>query len=473
MKKADTAIRIAAAFLILIAFAGCSVIDFFSTDNLLRAPKLTGVNAALQQAFESAVGQDVYLVGPLTGEYRSAFILKDCDGDGQEEALVFYMPHGTENNTVHMNLMVMRDGAWRSVADIAGNGSEVYQVDFCNIDREEGAEIAVTWTVPDSKRDKTLSLYKINFARFEQNDSFNPLASVQIFEYFVIDIDSDGQNELFYVYFDTTEEKSGAYAKLLKYSDADTVLYPISEVKFDGRASSLLAVKYDLFDGKYEFFIDCAAGENTYYTEIVQYDAEQYTLTLPVRGEEKDPVAETRRSSQMYSSDINDDGLIEIPVEKSLPDSFIVNDPENDVLPLRYISWQRFEEDGFAPLTNYFVNETGLYSVCLDPFFGELYMIYDCATGEVQFRETHSSPDYAPDEYDEDNEDAPEEPGIETDGNNSPSAPDDLLFTITVVPARQEPQNEAAEEIAVVIGARGAALHLTKTYIESLIEKAG
>ncbi|MBQ6119424.1 MAG: hypothetical protein IJK98_09340, partial [Clostridia bacterium] len=181
----------------LTVFAGCNIVDFFSTDSLLRAPKLTGQNAALQQAFEQTVGKDVFLVSPLTGAYRSAFILQDCNGDEVEEAFVFYAMNDTEN-TIHIHLLEFVEGTWRSVADTTGNGSEVYKVEFCSVDRDAAPELAVTWTVSDSKRDKTLSLYKIDFRQGETGNEFNPLASVQIFDYAMLDIDNDRQNELFY-----------------------------------------------------------------------------------------------------------------------------------------------------------------------------------------------------------------------------------------------------------------------------------
>ena len=456
----------------LIVTAGCSVVDFFSTDNLLRAPKLTGTNAALQQAFELAVGNDVFLISPLTGDHRSAFILEDCDGDGRDEAFVFYARNDTEN-TVHMHLMQYVNGEWRSEADTVGNGSEVYKVEFCNIDRDADSEVAVTWTVSDSKRDKTLSLYKLDFQRAKDGSVFNPLASVQIFDYFVLDIDRDDLNELFYVYFDSTEEKSGVYAKLLKYSETDVVLYPVSEVRLDARVSNLLAVKYDLFDGQYEMFVDCAAGENTYYTEIIRYEPDLYSLTVPVAAAEEDPIAQTRRSSLLYASDINEDGLIEIPVEKTMPDSFVINDPENDVVPLRYISWQRYEDGVFVPEANYYSIGGGLYSVRLDPFIDELYMIYDCATGEAQFRSDRSRNGEA---------EAPEDDAWEDDGeeetvaspteDEAPSGRSDLLFTITFTPDAAE-QSSASGKPVVTLGELGRERNLTKHGIEQLIETNG
>ena len=454
MKRSTAAALTALSCLCLCLLAGCSVVDFFSTDSLLRAPKLTGQNAALQRAFEQAAGPDAALVAPLTGEYRSAFILRDCNGDGTEEAVVFYVNRGTEN-TVRMSLMTTIDGQWRAVADIAGNGSEVYQVEFCNIDREKTPEIAVTWTVSDSKRDKTLSLYKIDLPGIENGDAFNPLASVQIFDYYVMDIDRDGQNELFYVYFDSTEEKSGVYARLLKYSETDTVLYPVSEARLDPRISNLLATGYDFFNGHYEFFVDCAAGENVCFTEIVQYEPEQYSLTAPLKLPEDDPVALTRRQAQLFSGDINGDGLIEIPAEKTLADSFVVNMPDGEDLPLRYICWQRYEDGAFTAEENYYVSEAGQYRIRLDPFLEELYMTCDYETGEAEFRCRGAAVTPA------------------TSAEASPIRDEDLLFRIAVLTGGEGRPPSRSNGLRITVGALGRARNLTKQYIESLITGEG
>ena len=78
------------------AFAGCSVFNVFSVDSLIKAPRLTGENAEIQKAFESAVGKDAVLVRPVSGEYRSAYVLRDYDGDGDYDrsALVTFSADG-------------------------------------------------------------------------------------------------------------------------------------------------------------------------------------------------------------------------------------------------------------------------------------------------------------------------------------------------------------------------------------------
>ncbi len=482
-----TAVRLFVPLLLcaaLLASAGCSLVNFFSTDSLLRAPRLTGENAALQEAFEAAVGKDVLLVSPLTGEHRSAYIRKDCNGDRTEEAFVFYARQGAES-TIHIHLLEYADGRWRSSADVAGNGSEIYKVEFFNIDRDADQELAITWTVSDSKRDKTLSLYKMGYSRDGDPGEINPLASVQVFDYFVSDFDRDGQNELFYVYFDSTEEKNGAYAKLLKYAEGETVLYPVNEVKFDARASNLLSVKYDYADGCYEFFADCAVGENAYYTELILYDPETAALSLPVKTLYEDAVAQTRRAANLTAEDVDGDGRVEIPAERVMDGSYLINYPESESVPLRSVSWLRWSQDGFAATVSYYVNDVNAYRVRLDPVLGPLSIIGDYMTGAVQFHRAASA--YAPggaaedaDEYEEDaygyeenaygsgEEDRAAEEN--TDGGAS-AGTDDLLFTLYPDNREQEQRGPgAAIPVRIEITDLGRSLDITRKTVEALIE---
>ena len=150
----------------------------------------------------------------------------------------------------------------------------------------------------------------------------------------------------------------------------------------------------------------------------------------------------------------------------------MVNDPENDVTPLRYISWLRFEEDGFVPVKNYYVGNGNLYRICLDPFMEGLYMICDYQSGEVQFRSDYS--DAAEQGGEPAAEGETEGPQEQESGAGEPAVQrSDLLFTLTVAPEKQELQPAPGEEIRITVGDLGKARGFTKQYIESLIERDG
>ena len=104
---------------------GCS---FGATvDSLLVPPSLSQEQEQIYQALQNAAGKDIKLQYPKTGDYLSAFILSDLDGDNAEEALVFYEKTGISaaENNLRINVLVAAEyskarslsGAFDPVAD--------------------------------------------------------------------------------------------------------------------------------------------------------------------------------------------------------------------------------------------------------------------------------------------------------------------------------------------------------------------
>ncbi len=119
---------------------------------------------------------------------------------------------------------------------------------------------------------------------------------------------------------------------------------------------------------------------------MILYDPETAALSLPVRALYDDPVAQTRRASLLYADDVDGDGRVEIPAERNLEDSSVINYPESESVPLRCVNWLRYEPEGFVTVVTYYVNDVYGYRVRLDPALGPLRIINDYMTGEVQFR---------------------------------------------------------------------------------------
>lgn len=428
-------LRLVPALLALtVLLSSCSPFDFFSADDLLKAPGLTGEKAELQQAFEAAAGKSVSPVSPLTGDYRSAFVMYDCDSDGEDEAFVFYS--GTENDSsIHMNVLEKKNGEWHSVGDIAGNGSEIYKVDFLNLEDDADKEIAVTWTVSDTKRDKTLSIYKLSRLEDGSGSSVNPLAAVQIFDYVFLDLDGDSRSELFYIYYDTTEEKSGAYAKLLKYNAADTTLVPISELKLNQQIASLLSLKYDTAGDEYELFIDCSVAENTYFTEVIRFDRATNALISPFSLNDMDALTATKRSSVPYSSDIDEDGRIEIPVELISAESYVKNPLPGDNTSLVLIDWQRLKKNSLVSVRRFFVNDDIGISVCTNNLSEFSYIVYDKAAKSIEFR-------------------------LKNRDENT-----NLIFSISANPTA----GRTDSKYIVYISELGTSMNITKAFVDSII----
>ncbi len=385
MKNIAFAVKmIAFVFCCIFLFNACAMFDLFSVDELMRTPKLTGENALIQEAFEEAVGTGVSLLNPVSGEYRSAYVLNDIDGDTFNEAIVFYKNKQTSSD-VHMHLLDFDGKEWFSVADVVGNGTDIYSIEFCNLDNGNLLEIAVVWTMPDAVRSKNLAIYKISV---EKNivKKLSSLGTVSVYDYLFVDLDFDGLNEMFYIYYDITVNPQHAAARVMEIDVENEIIQPSSELKFKSDVVSFAGLTSDLKDGTYRMYIDCITANSQYFTQIVFFDSEKSTLVSPSFLSAKDCMKKTLRTSNVLSQDVNADHLIEIPVEKDYPSSTSVNLPDGAQAQIKILEWLRLSEKDLQSIGKYYKNTYDGFTMSIDSFYEYSYIIYDYETHTTQFR---------------------------------------------------------------------------------------
>ena len=317
MRTRSTPVRVRPFFALLpalllpVLLSGCGVLDIFSVDSLLRAPKLTGENARIQRSFEAAVGSDVYLINPLTGEYRSAFVFRDLDADGVEEALVFYARSETPNE-VHMHCMDRQQDEWVSVGDVPGNGSEVYRVDFINADGDDRPEVVAEWTVADSKRNKTLAVYQYLRSPAEEDVSFTQLTVLQVYDYLALDFNADGLDELMYLFSDPGAQTQTVRACLIGMNPSLKTFAPLSEVELSRLAEFPLQCLTDEAGGLRRVYVDCLNFDGSYMTEILVFNPEDAALERPLDAEGAEYCLQTRRPDKILCTVVV--GCVRVPV---------------------------------------------------------------------------------------------------------------------------------------------------------------
>ena len=112
----------------LCALSGCSF--GASIDTLMAPPKLSVEQEQIYNALTSTTGSAISLKYPKSGKYLSAFIIEDIDGDGSNEAVVFYERnvHSVDENPLRINILDKENGKWTSTYDQPAEGSEIEQV---------------------------------------------------------------------------------------------------------------------------------------------------------------------------------------------------------------------------------------------------------------------------------------------------------------------------------------------------------
>lgn len=328
--KRIVAVALLLVFLLL-SFCGCTP-TLSNVDDLMRPPKLSGENAGIQDAFErSTANKTVKMKTPTAGNYRSSYVLYDIDGDSEEEVITFYSDAADET-TVYMHILDYKSERWESVADIKGKGSEVYKIDFCDLNGDGISEIAVCWSLFESSGNKVLTVYTSSFA--EESRSIRELISEPFTQTLYSDVNGDGNDEIFLMMNISENGQVRTLGKLFAMDD-EVGIYCADSVELTPSLNILsLQSQAPLEEENLPalIFADCVLDENTTVTEILFWDTVSHHLQAPLTADNRSATPKTARTTGITSADIDRDGTLEIPTAQPLPNAVSVTGEEEEFL---------------------------------------------------------------------------------------------------------------------------------------------
>ncbi len=322
--------------------SSCSVIES-DTEALMSPPRLTEEQSALHDALAEVAGGAYRLVYPKTEDSLSAFIFRDLDGDGAEEAMVFYVAESAENDT-RLNILKKTADGWRSAYSVSGANSSVEAVYFANM-ADEGVTVMIGWGLSGGEKD--VSLYRFTGDRLET------LYTGAYSDFGIVDLDGDGFDEV--VLFGGRGAATGS-ARMI--DERGGKIYESAETEMTAAATSFISVKVGRLTSRVTaLFVDSRISDEGYITEVIWLNGNSLQrLTAPVEeeSEEESGVQVTdpknsvtvneglssppERMTAVLCRDVDGDGLIEIPVQSELPGKSSSGDSE--VIPLtQYLGW--------------------------------------------------------------------------------------------------------------------------------------
>lgn len=309
--------------------SGCSF-NFFSIESLLSPPTLSGKNGEVQKAFNQLVGtKNIQLCTPSKGNYKSSFILFDVDGDGEEEALVFYTDTSSDSSA-RLAYLDCINGVWVKASDIKGSGSGVYAVDFADLNNDGTYEITVGWSMFENKSAKIVNVYSLS-----EGETGTLGLNTVLNEYYsachLADFNNDKTVDFILVYIDDTGDSVKTYFRVFDL-DGSGNMVKFSEMTLDGSASSVNTIVSDTGSDKNgdftRIFIEFIKTDASMFTELVYWDNNTLKSVRALRG-----ATSSLRSSKISVFDIDNDGKQEIPVTVSLDSEqkdFVVTVAGND-----------------------------------------------------------------------------------------------------------------------------------------------
>ena len=291
---------------LIFCLTGCTGRGLGTGEELLSPPEPSGEYAQILTALKSSITGKYTLKYPTKGDYRSAIIVNDLNGDQKNEAIAFYST--TEDNTVmvHINFIEMVEDRYESVGDIKIVGSDVECVEFSDLDKNGNTEIIVGYNIYGNV-DKQVAVYEFSKGVPVQK------CLEKYTEFIICDLDFDGVSGLFIAEHNATEKT--ATAKLMQVDGGNIVQK--GTCALDGNITSLYPPRLTrLESGRPAVYIDAVKG-NGMLTEVVYYD--NGVLSNPFFDPETLVTTATFRQSSVTCHDINSDSILEIPMLSPLP----------------------------------------------------------------------------------------------------------------------------------------------------------
>lgn len=360
--------------LLAAAFTGCSGAKMKSPMGLMRPPLSAGVDSELKSAFlaaatgkgKAASSSDISLISPLSGDYRSAFVLHDIDNDGVDEALVFYKLEN-EPSKEHMNVLDNVNGKWVSVGDFSGTGTGVNFVRFVQMTETGYPAILVSQSLYENDSSKILSVYVCTGTeeKLTVKDVCTEVYSIME----NIDVDSDGQLDIFLIQQDLTNNNSPrSTAKVFKMNASGT-LDEFGTARLDGGISKYCSIQTDKVSASspLRIYVDAIKGDAQAITEVLYWSTSSKSLVTPMFSLDTQSNMFTARSELLASQDYDGDGIIEIPSQRPLMGSRKYESPKNLYAQMNVTSWIEVHSSKDFQFTETLVNAADSYILDFKP----------------------------------------------------------------------------------------------------------
>ncbi len=345
---------------LLLLLSGCG----FSGDvnSLLKAPKPTGELQDIQQALEQSITEEYTLRYPTDGEYRSAFVLRDLNGDDVSEAIAFYSTKTEDAVTVmHICLIHKESGRWEVANDLFARSSGIESVSFADINGDGTEEIFAGWaSYGDAGR--TLTVYSVSNHVMVQRlqESFTTFA--------VCNLTEDESTELLTVHIDAENKTSTAKLHRLERNG----VVEIGKCQLDGNVSAYKTpVISVLKGGKPAVYIDAQKGLGNMITEVLVWNESTSALEAPFYDANQQENVLTLRSNSIEITDFNNDGVLDIPTLTLLPAPQAVTEADR----IYVTQWRCFDGSAFSGVGRSLMNMAEGYYIEVPEKWGDDFTV--------------------------------------------------------------------------------------------------
>ncbi len=352
--------RLRAALLALsmaLLLSGCF---FQSADELYALPQQSQEYYELQSELDQLLAGGASYAAPTSGTNQQSVQLADLDGDYMDEAVVFLRTNGEKPLKAYIFDRIGDD--FQNVAIIEGDGTSFASVEYVQIDGAPGVEMVLCRQVSDQVP-QLMSVYALRENRVVE------LMSASYSEYTTTDLNSDGLMDLFLIRFNA-EDHSGV-AEYYRYAGDQIVREPEAQLSAGVETVRRIIVG-QVDEGVPAVFVASVYDESSIVTDIFALRDGTF-VNITTEGA-SGTSAQTVRNYYVYATDIDGDGVIELPQPRQLPQP--ADSAPEDVYWL--IEWYRMHIDGTRELrlTTYHNYSGGWYVILPEAWEGQIALRY-------------------------------------------------------------------------------------------------
>lgn len=294
MKKRITMLVMLLAALLL---SGCGL---RTVEEMYALPKRSEEYMHLQKAFDSAMAGLEYSA-PVAGENQQTVQMADLDGDGVEEYLVFAKGN-TEKPLQILIFCQTPDGGCQIMSVIESRGSAFDRVEYVEIDHKPGCEIVVGRKVSDQLM-TSVGVYSFRDGFAQQ------IMTEGCSRFMTYDLDGDDKNELILI---QPGESESDRAVAVMYNYRGGTMERSVEAGLSRRSQDIRRITGSyLEDGVPAVYVTSAVDDTGVITDIITLKRSR--LTNISQSLETGTSVKTLRNYFVYTSDVDRDGVLELP----------------------------------------------------------------------------------------------------------------------------------------------------------------
>lgn len=369
MTRRTSYLLVALALAMVISMlSGCASLGFsLDPQDLYSLPELPAKYTALNEQLAQILNEGAEYAAPVSGANIQPVQMVDLDGDGREEAVAFFRK-SDEEKPLKIYIFTAEGDSYRQTAVVEGSGLAVYSIVYSDLNQDGRTELTIGWRV--SAELQALTVYALNDSGPEE------VLRTDYIKYVTADMDSDGLQELVTLRADPEGMGVADYYdwenEVLKVCSSARVSMSVTELRQQGRMT--LGALSDMTPA---LFVTGVAKSARATTDILVL--RDKVLSNIVLSAVTGVSTEIAMFSSLYPTDINGDGITEVPWPMLLPAW------DNDGDSYQRIDWKQYEPSGVSrtALSTFHNPEDGWYLILPERWQDQILVSRSVTTDEV------------------------------------------------------------------------------------------